>query len=238
MLVSDRPRVDPLSAARYDDAYAELVRIFDPGDVAYHARDQFMGVSLLADAAVGSGNVEPVRRIVAALGEAAGPSPTIGVRLGLEYARPLLAVEEDAEDAFGVALAAPWATRPFMRARLQLAYGMWLRRRQRVVESREPLRLARSGFDALDARTWAARAREELRAAGEKSGSRPRAAWFDLSPQELQIAQLAAAGLSNRDIGQRLYLSHRTVASHLYRTYPKLGVSSRSQLNAALPSRP
>ena len=226
-----------LSAARYDDAYTELVRIFDPGDVAYHARDQFMGVSLLADAAVGSGNVEQARRIVAALGEAAGPSPTIGVRLGLEYARPLLAVEEDAEDAFGVALASPWAIRPFMRARLQLAYGMWLRRRQRVVESREPLRLARSGFEALDAPTWAARAREELRAAGEKSGSRPRAAWFDLSPQELQIAQLAAAGLSNRDIGQRLYLSHRTVASHLYRTYPKLGVSSRSQLNAALPSR-
>jgi DNA-binding CsgD family transcriptional regulator len=227
-----------LSAARYDDAYAELARIFDPGDVAYHVRDQFMGVSFLADAAVGRGSVEPARRIVAALGELAGASPTIGVRMGLQYARPLLAAEADAEDAFAAALAEPWAAWPFERARLELAYGMWLRRRHRVVESREPLRLARSGFDALDAPTWAARAREELRAAGEISGSRPRAAWYDLSPQELQIAQLAAAGLSNREIGQRLYLSHRTVASHLYRTYPKLGVSSRSQLNAALPARP
>ena len=100
--------------------------------------------------------------------------------------------------------------------------------------SRATLRLAVNGFDALDAPAWGQRARQELRAAGEVSGSRPREAWYELSPQELQIAQLAAEGLSNRDIGQRLYLSHRTVGSHLYRAYPKLGISSsRSQLNAA-----
>jgi DNA-binding NarL/FixJ family response regulator len=55
-----------------------------------------------------------------------------------------------------------------------------------------------------------------------------------LSPQELQIAQLAADGLSNRDIGQQLYLSHRTVGWHLYRIFPKLGISARSELHAAL----
>jgi DNA-binding CsgD family transcriptional regulator len=59
-------------------------------------------------------------------------------------------------------------------------------------------------------------------------------AWAQLTPQELQIAQLAAQGLSNREIGERLYLSHRTVGSHLYRLFPKLGVTSRTQLRGAL----
>jgi DNA-binding NarL/FixJ family response regulator len=59
-------------------------------------------------------------------------------------------------------------------------------------------------------------------------------AWDQLTPQELQIAQLAAAGLSNRQIGERLYLSHRTVGTHLHRLFPKLGVSSRAELGAAL----
>jgi DNA-binding NarL/FixJ family response regulator len=55
-----------------------------------------------------------------------------------------------------------------------------------------------------------------------------------MTPQELQIAEMAASGLSNREIGQRLYLSHRTVGSHLYRVFPKLGVTARSELRAAL----
>jgi DNA-binding NarL/FixJ family response regulator len=112
---------------------------------------------------------------------------------------------------------------------------MWLRRRGRVVESRERLRLALDGFDHLRAPPWAERARRELRAAGERRGPRSTDGWDDLSPQEQQIARMAAGGLSNREIGQRLYLSHRTVANHLYRTFPKLGVTSRAQLNRALP---
>ena len=58
--------------------------------------------------------------------------------------------------------------------------------------------------------------------------------WDQLSPQEMQIANMAAEGLSNREIAQRLYLSHRTVGSHLYRLFPKLGITSRAQLVAAL----
>jgi DNA-binding NarL/FixJ family response regulator len=73
-----------------------------------------------------------------------------------------------------------------------------------------------------------------LRAAGEVSHLRPPGIGDLLSPQELQIAQLAADGLSNREIGQRLYLSHRTVGSHLYRIFPKLEVTSRSQLRTVL----
>ena len=227
-----------LSAGRYDEAYAELARTFDTTDSAHHVQDQFMGVGFFADAAVGCGAIEPARAIVTSLERLARPSSTIGVRMGLRYARPLLAPDDEAEDVFRSALAEPGSSRPFERARLQLAFGMWLRRHRRVVESREPLRLARSGFDALAAPTWGERARQELRAAGETSTKRARQAWDDLSPQELQIAQLAAAGLSNREIGQQLYLSHRTVASHLYRAYPKLGISSRSQLNAVLPAQP
>src|ERR1700687_4768076 len=89
-------------------------------------------------------------------------------------------------------------------------------------------------FHALDVAPWAGRARQELRAAGEASPKRSPARRDQLSAQEMQIAAMAGEGLSNREIGQRLYLSHRTVGSHLYRAFPKLGVTSRSQLLAAL----
>jgi DNA-binding NarL/FixJ family response regulator len=73
-----------------------------------------------------------------------------------------------------------------------------------------------------------------LRATGEKSRGRAVDVRDQLTPQELQIAQMAATGLSNRDIGQSLYLSHRTIGSHLYRIFPKLGVTSRSELRDVL----
>jgi DNA-binding CsgD family transcriptional regulator len=89
-------------------------------------------------------------------------------------------------------------------------------------------------FDALGFVTMSERARQELRASGETSRRRTPDGWDQLTPQELQIAQLAASGMTNREIGQRLYLSHRTIGSHLYRIFPKLGVTSRSQLSSAL----
>ena len=95
----------------------------------------------------------------------------------------------------------------------------------------------RDAFDALDVAPWADRAGHDLRAAGEASPKRSPAKWDQLSAQEMQIAAMAAEGLTNREIGQRLYLSHRTVGSHLYRAFPKLGVTSRSQLVAALAKR-
>jgi DNA-binding CsgD family transcriptional regulator len=76
-----------------------------------------------------------------------------------------------------------------------------------------------------------------LRASGERSRRRVPEARDQLTAQELQIAQLAAEGLSNREIGQRLYLSHRTISTHLYRVFPKLGIISRSELSAALAPR-
>jgi DNA-binding NarL/FixJ family response regulator len=103
-----------------------------------------------------------------------------------------------------------------------------------VTESRDPLRAARTAFDALGAKPWALRADQELRATGER-GWRPTASGREqLSPQETQIAELVAQGLSNREIGQRLFLSHRTIGSHLYRIFPKLGITSRQQLAGVL----
>jgi DNA-binding NarL/FixJ family response regulator len=123
---------------------------------------------------------------------------------------------------------------PFYAARAQLAYGAWLRRQHRMADSRPPLREAAQSFEALGLLRLAERALRELRASGETPRRRVPEAWAQLTPQELQIAELAAEGLSNREIGERLYLSHRTVGSHLYRLFPKLGVTSRTQLRGAL----
>ena len=99
------------------------------------------------------------------------------------------------------------------------------------------LRAARDTFDALGSIPWDEQARRELRASGERSRRRSREARDQLTAQELQIAELAAAGLTNREIGQRLFLSHRTISTHLYRVFPKLGITSRVELSAALAAR-
>jgi DNA-binding NarL/FixJ family response regulator len=105
-----------------------------------------------------------------------------------------------------------------------------------VAESRPPLRSALTTLNLIGAGSWADQARAELRAAGERPPPAQSSAAGTLSPQELQIARLAAQGLSNREIGQRLYLSHRTVGSQLYRIFPKLDVTSRTQLASHLDS--
>jgi DNA-binding CsgD family transcriptional regulator len=156
------------------------------------------------------------------------------LRASLAVAAPMLATGDDTQALFGAALNAGLASWPLHRARLQLAYGMWLRRRQQASDSRAPLRTARDTFDALGADAWAERARRELRAAGGRSSQPAPRALDLLPPQELQIARLAAGGLTNREIGQQLYLSHRTVRNHLYRIFPKLGITSRAELAAAV----
>src|SRR5262249_6253287 len=118
-------------------------------------------------------------------------------------------------------------------ARVHLLFGEWLRRQGRRREGRRHLRLAFELFSDIGCNSFAARAARELGLSGEKTRHREPST-NELTPQEQQIAQMAATGLSNREIAERLYLSHRTVASHLYHVYPKLGVSSRNQLHLAL----
>jgi DNA-binding CsgD family transcriptional regulator len=118
-------------------------------------------------------------------------------------------------------------------ARVHLLFGEWLRREGRRLESRHHLRCAYELLSSTGCAAFAARASGELARLGEKTRRQPELD-DELTPQELQVAQMAAVGLSNREIAQRLYLSHRTVGAHLYRIFPKLGISSRSQLHLVL----
>jgi DNA-binding CsgD family transcriptional regulator/tetratricopeptide (TPR) repeat protein len=223
-----------LGMGRYGEAYEHLIRPFEHGDPAWHALKRCWAIGDLAEAARHSGHLEEARALLpemeAVLSEARSPR----LRVALEYARPLLAEDEEAEDLFRAGLDANLAAWPFARARLELSFGAWLRRQRRVAESRMPLRAARDAFDALGALPWSERARHELRGAGVTSRPRKRGAMDELTPQELQIARMAASGLTNREIGQQLYMSHRTVGAHLYRVFPKLGVTSRGQIRDAL----
>ncbi|MFI8457017.1 response regulator transcription factor [Kitasatospora sp. NPDC085464] len=156
------------------------------------------------------------------------------MRRALALADALLADEHRAEQAFEAAHRHTADASPWYRARLDLAHGAWLRRRHQTTRARQHLRSAQSVFDALDAPARGARAADELRATGQPMERHGPDAWARLSPQELEIARLAGEGLSNREIGERLYLSHRTVGSHLYRICPKLNIRSRSQLALTL----
>jgi DNA-binding CsgD family transcriptional regulator len=223
-----------LGAGRPAIALEHLIQVFDRNNPAFHEAARFMSITYLADAARQSGQrhaVVPVLEELETLSQRT-PSPTL--HTGLAYARAVLAPDDEAGRLYDAALGSDLRHHPFDRARLQLAYGAWLRRQRRVSESRGPLRAARQVFDALGCVPWGERARQELRASGEQSRPRVAGARDQLTPQELQIAQMAADGLTNREIGEKLYLSHRTIGSHLYRIFPKLDITSRAQLAARL----
>ncbi len=222
-----------LGSGRHAEAYKSAERLFDPRDSAYHPVIASWLIGDLAEAALHIDRVEEARARVAQIETAAGDTPGSWIALGLRHANALLADETDAAQRFDDALGADLGRWPFQRARIQLAHGQWLRRQRRITESRAPLRTARDAFDALGCAAWGDQARRQLRASGESSRRRDPAARELLTAQELQIAQLAAEGLSNREIGQRLFVSHRTVSTHLYRIFPKLGITARSELSAA-----
>jgi DNA-binding CsgD family transcriptional regulator len=197
----------------------------------------------LVEAATHSGHLEQAIGAMSELEAIAARSGPPLLLVLLSCARPLLPAEEDADSLFQAALEQDRSAYQqdrsaylYPRARTLFSFGTWLRRQRRGVESRAPLREAIELFDALGATRWSDRARQELRATGEASGPRRRDARDQLTAQEFQIAQLAAKGLSNREIGERLFLSHRTIGSHLYHIFPKLGIISRTQLRDAMPA--
>jgi DNA-binding CsgD family transcriptional regulator len=226
-----------LAVGRYGEAFTSAERLFDPADSAYHPVISAWLIADLAEAAVQLDRLDDARARVAQVEAMTDQAPGAWLALALGHARALVAEPTVAGERFAEAIANDLTRWPFQRARIQLAYGRWLRRQRRVAESRTVLRSARDTFDALGCQRWSEHVRRELRASGERSRRAVPEARDQLTAQELQIAQLAAEGLSNREIGQRLYLSHRTISTHLYRVFPKLGISGRGELGAALTPR-
>jgi DNA-binding CsgD family transcriptional regulator len=188
----------------------------------------------LSEAAALSGRAPEARKILDQTHAMPGSASPVLVASVL-YGRALVAETPDAERAFRAALAHSPHGSPFDRGRVLLFHGMWLRRQRQPSEARASLRAARDIFDGLRATPWADRARQQLRAAGERSPKASPQPAEQLTPQEVEIARLAAQGLTNREIGQLLFLSHRTVGAHLYRIFPKLGITSRRELQAVFP---
>ena len=220
-----------LAAGRPAEAFQHAFRIFDPADAACHWGVSRWSTVLrdLADAALASGNTQTAVARLAPLDRTTSSDESRGT---LAYVDAVLA-DGDVEERFRRALAyAPASV--YFQARLHLAFSLWLRRERRRTEARAYLRSAIDGFEAIRAVPWAERARQELRASGETVRRRAPDLRDELSPQEMQIAHLTAEGLTNREIGERLFLSHRTVSTHLYRIFPKLGIKSRSELAVAL----
>ncbi|MFI5612133.1 AAA family ATPase [Amycolatopsis sp. NPDC051903] len=153
--------------------------------------------------------------------------------LGVEArSRALLATGADADAAYREAIERLARTRIRGEcARARLLYGEWLRRQRRRVEAREQLRVAHEMFTAMDMEAFAERAARELRATGGTARRRSPETGSDLTAQESQIVRLARDGLSNAEIGARLFISPRTVEWHLGRIYDKLNVTSRRQLH-------
>ena len=224
-----------LGDGRPGDAFEEFRHMVDPADIAYQYPQCAWAIDYLAAAASLSGRGAEALGSLRHVGELAGGTTASGVVRALAYARAVLAADEDrAQALFDEAIRLKASASPWYCGRVDLAYGSWLRRHRRIAESRRPLEAAQPVFDALGAAAWSARAVQELAATGRRARQHEADAWSKLSAQELQVVRLAAQGLSNREIGARLYLSHRTVGSHLYRAFPKLGVRSRAELHLAL----
>ena len=223
-----------LADGRHGDAFEHFWPVFDEGGSAFHRFMRWSALLDLVEAGAQSGHRDAVADVIAELDAIAIRSRPPILEVGLAASRPLVAPEGDAEALFDSALSIDWNGHPFPHARTLFSYGRWLRRHRRSADSRAPLREAIGLFDALGAARWGERARQELRATGERLGPRTLDGRDRLTAQELQIAELAAEGLTNREIGERLFLSHRTIGSHLYRIFPKLEISSRAQLRDAL----
>lgn len=224
-----------LGEGRQETAFLALWPVFDEKDAVFHRFMRWPSVLDLVEAAAGSGQLDRLSAVISDLEAIATQSEPAILCAGLSCAQPLLAPDAMAGDLYESALSQDLSGLPFLRARTLFSYGRWLRRQRRTAEARMPLRGSMALFDTLGAKRWSGRARDELRATGESVGRRrPPDARERLTAQELQIAELAARGLSNREIAERLFVSHRTIGSHLYHIFPKLGITARTQLRDAL----
>jgi len=225
-----------LGRGDFEEAYREAAATSPPGILAPGALWVMMD---LVEAAVRTGRQHEAAAHVTAMREfrIAEISPRLALLVTASAALTVPACE--AGHLFEHALGLPAADRwPFDLARVQLAYGEHLRRVRAASGARSHLSTALATFRMLGARPWADRAANELRATGLTVTRTECHGTTVLTAQEYQIAALAAAGLTNKQIGQQLYLSPRTIGAHLYRIFPKLGISTRAALRDALAALP
>jgi DNA-binding CsgD family transcriptional regulator len=225
------------AAGDFATAYQRTRALFGPDGHPAHFVVSYRAIADLAWTAARSGNLDEARPLVTKLGRLLGSSPPPRLRLLRHQAIALVSTTQVAERHHRLAVFDPAGQEwPLERARARLHYGEWLRRRRRSAEARPQLLAALDLFDGLGAEPLAATARAELRAAGVVLDTAELPDTLDeLTAQERHIVMLAATGLTNRDIADRLGVSPRTVGSHLYHIYPKLGVTSRHELRRFVP---
>jgi DNA-binding CsgD family transcriptional regulator len=189
----------------------------------------------LIEAATRSGRTEVAAGAYRRLAEMTGASGT-NWALGIQArSQALLTEHEEAEAFYTEAIERLGRTRFRAElARAHLVYGEWLRRRRRRSDARVQLRTAHEMLEAMGMRAFAERARRELRLTGESARKRSISTQSELTTQESQVAKLARDGLSNPEIGARLYISARTVEYHLSKVFAKLDITSRGQLGRVL----
>lgn len=182
------------------------------------------------EAAVRAGRRERGKAALATFEGWAAHSGAAGAHARLASCRALLAEGDQATEHHEEALRLGSSAGPFDLARIQLLYGEHLRRVRRRTDARSHLRAALEGFERVRAEPWAERARSELRASGETARKRDPSTLGQLTPQELQIARYVAEGLSNKEVAAQMFLSPRTIESHLRSVFAKLAITSRTQL--------
>jgi DNA-binding CsgD family transcriptional regulator len=224
----------------FEEAYRQASKISSAGTIASHLHGVQDVLLDLVEAAVHTGRYAEAAAHVAAIRESNIAALSSRFALFAGGAAAIAAADDgSAIELFGRALAIPGADRwAFVMARVQLAYGERLRRMPKMTDARVQLAAAIETFERLGARPWAHRARNELRATGQTKPRIDPYTRVPLTPQEGEIASLGAAGLTNKQIAERLFLSPRTVGSHLHRIFPKLGIATRAALRDALASAP
>jgi DNA-binding CsgD family transcriptional regulator len=240
-LFAEHPRA--LSAAGrgdYEGAYQHASFLSPAGTLASHVPHALWVALDMVEAAMRTHRRHEASAHVNAISEAGVASISPRMAMLVAGCAGIAAADgSSANEHFERALSTPGIDQwPFELARIQLAYGERLRRSRAARESRPYLTAAVETLERLGARPWADRARNELRASGQ---TKPRAGEYDrdvLTPHEREIALLAAEGLSSKQIAERLFISPRTVSTHLYRLFPKLGITSRAALRDALASLP
>jgi DNA-binding CsgD family transcriptional regulator len=227
-----------LGQADFETAFRNAAAISSPGTFAPYTPHALWVLLDLVEAAIHTG-----RRAAAAAHAAAARDCRLDrlsprLRLVVLAAEAITEPRTDTQTALEQAMAEPGHDRwPFDLARIQLTYGSDLRRIKRITDARRHLAAAAETFRRLGATPWAARADQELRATGITIATAD-TGLASLTPQQRQIALLAAAGHTNKEIAARLFLSPRTVSTHLYQVFPKLGITSRAALRDALADAP